>query len=119
VDAADLLELADPQEGDLVLTTIGKRFAEADVLEEKQVFRQQALARIGMLRRIVADLEQDPDHTVSQERYLSQLQEHFSEDEARAQLETVIDWGRYAELFSYVEERGIFRLEAPETQEEA
>ncbi len=38
---------------------------------------------------------------------------------ARAQLETVIDRGRYAELFSSVEERGIFRLEAPETQEEA
>jgi len=119
VDAADLLNLADPQEGDLVLTEIGKRFAEADVLEEKQIFRQQALARIGMLRHIVADLEQDEGHTVSEDGYLAQLQEHFSEDEARAQLETVIDWGRYAELFSYVEERGIFRLEAPETQEEA
>lgn len=95
------------------------RFTEADVLEEKQVFREQALARIGMLRRIVGDLEQDPDHTASEEGYLSQLQEHFSDDEARAQLETVIDWGRYAELFSYVEERGIFLLEAPETQEEA
>ncbi len=118
VDAADLLNLADPQEGDLVLTEVGKRFAEADVLEEKQVFRQQALARIGMLRRIVADLEQDEGHTVSEEGYLSQLQAHFSDDEARAQLETIIDWGRYAELFSYVEERGIFRLEAPETQEE-
>ena len=86
VDAADLLNLADPQEGDLVLTEIGKRFAEADVLEE---------------------------------RYLFQLQARFSEDEARAQLDTVIDWGRYAELFSYVEERGVFRLEALETQEEA
>jgi NitT/TauT family transport system ATP-binding protein len=118
VDAADLLELADPQEGDLVLTAIGKRFAEADVLEEKQVFRQQAIARIGMLSRIVADLERDEDHTVPEERYLSQLQEHFSEDEARAQLDTVIDWGRYAELFSYVENRGVFRLEALETQEE-
>jgi NitT/TauT family transport system ATP-binding protein len=91
------------------------RFAEADVLEEKQVFREQALARIGMLWRIVGDLEQNPDHTVSEEGYLSQLQEHFSDDEARVQLETVIDWGRYAALFSYVEERGIFRLEAPET----
>jgi hypothetical protein len=75
--------------------------------------------RRPLLQRIVHDLEQDADHTVSEEGYLSQLQEHFSEDEARAQLETVIDWGRYAELFSYVEERGIFRLEAPETQEEA
>ncbi len=105
---------------ELVLTAIGKRFAEADVLEEKQVFRQQALARVGMLRHIIAVLKQDPEHTVSEERSLSQLQEHFSEDEARARLETVINWGGSAELFSSVEERGIFCLEAAaETQEES
>ena len=45
------------------------------------------------------------------------LPEHPRE---RDQLQSsVSDWGRYAELFSYVQERGIFRLEAPETQEEA
>ena len=119
VDAADLLDLADLQEGDLILTEIGKRFAEADVLEEKQIFREQALARVGMLRHIVADLEQDEDHTISEERYLQKLQEHFSDDEAWEQLETVIDWGRYAELFSYVEDRGVFRLEDPQAPEEA
>lgn len=117
VDAADLLNLADPQEGDLVLSEIGKRFAEADVLEEKQIFREQALARIGLLRRIMHDLEQAPEHLVSDEAYLDQLREHFSEDEARAQLETIINWGRYAELFSYVEERGVFRLEDPDIAE--
>ncbi|HEY4387749.1 MAG TPA: nitrate/sulfonate/bicarbonate ABC transporter ATP-binding protein [Ktedonobacteraceae bacterium] len=111
VDAADLLDLADTDEGDLVLTETGKRFAEAGVLEEKLVFRKQALARVGMLGQIMADLEREPAHTVSEEPYLHQLQEHFSDDEAWAQLETLIDWGRYAELFSYVEDRGIFRLE--------
>jgi NitT/TauT family transport system ATP-binding protein len=118
VDAADLLDLADPQEGDLVLTEAGRRLAEADVLEEKQIFREQALQRVGMLRQIVHDLQRAPEHTVEEERYLGQLKQHFSDDEARAQLETVIDWGRYAELFSYVEDRGIFRLDDPETREE-
>jgi NitT/TauT family transport system ATP-binding protein len=118
VDAADLLNLADPQEGDLVLTETGRHFAEADVLEEKQIFREQALARIGMLRRIVHALEHEPEHLVSEEAYLDQLREHFSEDEAQAQLETIINWGRYAELFSYVEERGVFRLEDPNIAEE-
>ena len=117
VDAADLLNLADPQEGDLVLTEVGKRFAEADVLEEKQIFKVQALERIGMLRRIVQDLEKSSDHTVSEDRYLEPLKEHFSDDEAWAQLETVIDWGRYAELFSYIEDRGVFRIEVQERQE--
>jgi hypothetical protein len=111
MEVDDLLPLVDTDEGDLVLTEAGKRFAEAGVLEEKLVFRKQALARIGMLGQIVADLEREPAHTVSEEVYLHQLQEHFSDDEAWAQLETLIDWGRYAELFSYVEDRGIFRLE--------
>jgi NitT/TauT family transport system ATP-binding protein len=118
VDAADLLDLADPQEGDLVLTEAGKRFAEAGVLEEKQIFRAQALQRIGMLSRIVHDLEQVPEHVVEEGQYMDQLKQHFSDDEAWAQLETVIDWGRYAELFSYVEDRGIFRLEDPAIRSE-
>jgi NitT/TauT family transport system ATP-binding protein len=115
VEAADLLDLADVQEGDLILTEIGKRFAEAGVLEEKQIFRDQALRHIGMLRRIVQDLEQDPEHVVSEEQYLELLKQHFSDDDAWSQLETIINWGRYAELFSYVEDRGVFRLEDPET----
>lgn len=115
VDAADLLDLADPQEGDLVLTEVGTRFAEADVLAEKQIFRQQALKRIGMLRQIVQDLTEEPEHTVEEGKYLEQFKQHFSDDEAWSQLETIINWGRYAELFSYVEDRGVFRLEDPET----
>jgi C-terminal AAA-associated domain len=57
----------------------------------------------------------------SEERYLELLKELFSDDEAWAQLETIIDWGRYAELFSYVEDRGIFRqdMENAETWSES
>jgi len=115
IDAANLLKLADAQEGDLILTEIGKRFAEAGVLEEKQIFRDQALQHVEMLGRIAQDLEQDPEHVVSEELYLESLHQHFSDDEAWSQLETIINWGRYAELFSYVEDRGVFRLEDPET----
>jgi hypothetical protein len=107
-----LLDLADPQEGDLVLTEAGVRFAEAGVLEEKKIFREQAMQRVGMLRHIVRDLENVPEHVVEEEHYLNELKQHFGDDEAWAQLEAVIDWGRYAELFSYVEERGIFRLDS-------
>ncbi len=117
VDAADLLDLADIKEGDLVLTEAGRHFAEAGVLEEKQIFRDQALARVAMLRQIVSDLAKEESHTVPEERYITALQKHFSEGEAWAQLETVVGWGRYAELFSYQEDKGIFRQEDPETNE--
>ena len=111
VEAADLLELADTQEGDLVLTEEGQHFAEAGVLEEKQVFRDQALAHISLVRYIVQALQPAPNHILPEESILSFLETHFGEEEAREQMETAINWGRYAELFSFQEDRGMFRLE--------
>jgi NitT/TauT family transport system ATP-binding protein len=100
-----------------VLTEPGKRFADAGVLEEKKIFREQALAHVSILRKIVQSLEDAPGHTLPEEYFLSLLEKHFSEEEAQAQLETAINWGRYAELFSFNENRGMFRLEEPEPVE--
>ncbi|HLJ34496.1 MAG TPA: AAA-associated domain-containing protein, partial [Ktedonobacteraceae bacterium] len=114
VEAADLLDLADTQEGDLILTPQGKQFAEAGVLEEKNIFREQALAHVSILRKIVQALETAPGHVLPEEHILSMLEEHFGTEEAQAQLETAINWGRYAELFTFQDDRGIFRLEETE-----
>ena len=117
VEAADLLGLADTEEGDLILTEQGKAFAEAGVLEEKKVFRDQALAHISILRKIVHALETAPGHTLPEEYFLSLLETHFNEEEAQAQLDTAINWGRYAELFTFQDDRGIFKLEEAEPAE--
>src|SRR2546423_6113308 len=119
VEATDLLGLADTVEGDLVLTEEGKRFAEAGVLEEKQIFREQALGHVSILRKIVQALQAAPRHVLPEEHFLQLLETHFGEEEAQAQLETAINWGRYAELFTFQEDRGMFQLEeegAPATQ---
>jgi len=117
VEAADILALADTEEGDLVLSEAGRRFAEAGVLEEKQIFREQALAHVSLLRHITHALETSPGHTLPEEYFLHQLREHFGEEEAQEQLNTAINWGRYAELFTFQDERGMFRLEEAETAE--
>ena len=117
IEAADLLDLADTQEGDLVLTAQGRRFAEADVLEEKEIFREQALAHVAILGHIVRALQAAPGHSLPEEYFKSHLEEHFGENEAEEQLETAINWGRYAELFSFNEDRGLLRLKEPETAE--
>lgn len=119
LDGLDLLSLANTEEGDLLLTPVGRRFADADVLEKKTIFRAQALARIAILRQIMQALETAPDHTAPELPFVQQLQAYFSEDEAWTQLEIAVSWGRYAELFTYHEESGLFALEEPETPERA
>ena len=45
-----------------------------------------------------------------EERY-KVLEEYFTEDEAERVLTTMIDWGRYTELFAYDYDTGLLSLE--------
>ncbi|HVN04641.1 MAG TPA: nitrate/sulfonate/bicarbonate ABC transporter ATP-binding protein [Bryobacteraceae bacterium] len=101
VDAAVLLGFARVEEGDVELTPAGRAFAEADILRRKELFRAAALENISLVREITRSLEARADHTLPDGVFEDLLDEHFSEEEAKAQLETTIDWGRYAEVFDH------------------
>jgi NitT/TauT family transport system ATP-binding protein len=111
VQAIDLLGLGDIEAGDVYLTPAGVHFAEAGVLEEKEVFREQARANVQLIRHILAALEASPSGRVRWETVLRELEGCFSPEEAERQLETAIDWGRYAELFAYDDQEGVFYRE--------
>ncbi|MGA2741453.1 MAG: nitrate/sulfonate/bicarbonate ABC transporter ATP-binding protein [Bryobacteraceae bacterium] len=101
VDAAVLLGFARLEEGDVEITPAGRAFAEADILRRKELFRIAALENIALIGEITRSLEARADHTLPDGVFEDLLDEHFSEEEAKAQLETAIDWGRYAELFDH------------------
>jgi NitT/TauT family transport system ATP-binding protein len=113
VEAADLLDFADVDEGDVRLTGEGQRFAEASILEKKEMFRRQALVRVELIRRISEELRAAPKGRLSDHRLLAELEEAFSPSEARRQLDTAIDWARYGEVFGYDDEKGEFFVDDP------
>jgi NitT/TauT family transport system ATP-binding protein len=96
-----LLGLLRVEEGDAVITPEGQTFALADIQTRKAIFRKTALANVPLLRQMEQALKAKTDRTLSDEFFRDLLDEHFSEDEARRQLETAIQWGRYAEIFDY------------------
>ena len=101
VDTAVLLGLLRVEEGDAVITPEGQSFAHADIQTRKAIFRKAAIANVPLLRQMEQALKAKADRTLSDEFFRDLLDEHFSEDESRRQLETAIQWGRYAELFDY------------------
>ena len=111
VEATDLLGLADMQERQVFLTPIGQRFAEVELDEEKEIFRRVAIEHISLLRHIIRELEDAPTHSIDAEGVLDDLEHSFSGGEARRQFETVVDWGRYAELFTYDDHARELRLD--------
>jgi NitT/TauT family transport system ATP-binding protein len=69
------------------------------------------VAHVELIKRIVAELAASEEHSVPEERLLARLAEFFSPQESRRQLDTAIDWGRYAELFAYDDDTGELYLE--------
>jgi NitT/TauT family transport system ATP-binding protein len=117
VDAAVLLGFLRVEEGDAVITPAGREYAESEILRQKEVFRQAAIEHVLLLRQITRALDNKSDHTVPEEFFLDMLDEQFSQEETQRQLETAINWGRYAELFDFDASRRRFTL--PETEETA
>jgi len=101
VDTAVLLGLLRIEEGNAVITPDGQAFAQADIQARKAIFRKAALANVPLLRQMEQALKAKSNRTLSEEFFRDLLDEHFSEEESRRQLETAIQWGRYAEIFDY------------------
>jgi NitT/TauT family transport system ATP-binding protein len=101
LDAAVLLGFATVHGGVVTLTEEGKTFAKAAIVPSKDIFREQVRKHAPMVVAIAATLEGKVDHSMRSDFFLDVLDEHYPEEEAKRQLATAIDWGRYAELFEY------------------
>lgn len=101
VDAAQLLKLAYPTSGQLRLSEQGRRFAAADTLRAKEQFATLALEEAPLVRSIVRELRKQENGTLRAESVVEDLLKSYSDEDARQQVDTAIDWGRYAELFEY------------------
>lgn len=101
VEGAALLGLLRVTEGDVELTAAGREYVEADISDQKELFGKAAMERATLIRQIKRALDSKVNHSLPEEFFHDTLDEHFSEEEARRQLETAIHWGRYSYLFDY------------------
>ncbi len=101
VEEAVLLGFAKSSEGDVEITPEGKIFAEADIGARKKLFRDAVLANVPLMQQIHTTLLRKADHSVPLEFFRDILDEHMSQDEVQTQIETLLNWGRYSEIFTY------------------
>jgi NitT/TauT family transport system ATP-binding protein len=118
VEAAKLMDLVILQEGDIQLTLIGQQYIAGTIDERKQTVKTQLLAHIRLVQKIHRLLQAKRNNRLPEELILDILESHFSSEEAKRQLGTAIDWGRYSELYSYDEPAGEIFLEPPSPLEQ-
>jgi NitT/TauT family transport system ATP-binding protein len=117
VEAANLMHLVVLDEGDISLTPIGQGFLEGSIDQRKQIIREQLLKHIRLTQQVHALLKLKLNQRIPEELVLDILERHFTPQEAARQLATAMDWGRYAELYSYDDPSGEIFLEAQPQEE--
>jgi NitT/TauT family transport system ATP-binding protein len=112
-ESLQMLHFAEIEGGDIKLTDIGKQFAEFGMDDRKKLFQRQLLAYVPLATHIRRVLQERANHTAPKSRFLDELEDHMSTEDAEHTLRAVTAWGRYAEVFAYDDDTGAFSLENP------
>jgi NitT/TauT family transport system ATP-binding protein len=113
VEVLRILRFADVEAGDINLTIAGKAFADSDTQKRKQIFAEHLMQNVPLAAYVYRVLQERPAGSAPRVRFLTQLEDHMTEQEAVEALTAVTSWGRYAELFAYNDNTEMYNLENP------
>jgi NitT/TauT family transport system ATP-binding protein len=109
-ESAELLGFATIEAGDITLTPLGETFAEASILARKEIFATR-IKRVPIFRWLLTMLKAAEKQRLGWEMIQTALELEFPPEEAERQLETVVNWGRYAEVLAYDDDEEKLYLE--------
>ncbi|HVI51139.1 MAG TPA: nitrate/sulfonate/bicarbonate ABC transporter ATP-binding protein [Candidatus Sulfotelmatobacter sp.] len=115
LEAGRLLGFTKVEHGDVGLLPAGHAYIEASDAGRKELFAEHLLHHISLATHIRRILDERRDHRAPEDRFLQELQDYLTDDEAERVLDLVINWGRYAEVFEYDYNSGVLSL--PEEDE--
>jgi NitT/TauT family transport system ATP-binding protein len=107
-EVAQMMGFAEIRSGDLHLTQSGRALAEADMRGQKRQFGDHLLRSVPLAAHILRVLDERPGHAAPRGRFLAELEDHLSAEDAERTLNAVIGWGRYAGCFAYDYPRRMF-----------
>jgi NitT/TauT family transport system ATP-binding protein len=112
-ETLQMLRFAELEGGDLKLTEAGLAFTSAAQDERKRIFARQLLTYVPLAAHVRRVLDERTSHVARKSRFIDELEDFMTEDDAEQTLRAIIGWGRYAEVFAYEDESARFTLENP------
>ena len=119
VETLQLLRMAEVAGGDIRLTETGKRFANEETDERKRIFARLLIRYVPFVAHIRRVLDERDSHTAPKSRFIDELEDHMTPDVAEQTLNAVIGWARFAEIFAYDDDTGMFSMENPGSEGDA
>jgi NitT/TauT family transport system ATP-binding protein len=108
--AAEILGLVSTPTGDVVLEPGGRKFLDLDVNQRKLMLREQ-LKKLSLFAYFIRLLRGQTDRSLPKEIVLEHLAMLLPNESPQKQFNTLVNWGRYAELFGYNKDEDRFYLD--------
>ncbi len=107
---AEILGFVSTPDGDVVLEALGKQLIESDVNERKLIVRER-LKTLGLFAYLIRLLRAQEDRSLAREVVLEHLAMLLPNESPEKMFSTIVNWGRYAELFGYNKDEDRFYLD--------
>lgn len=98
--AAEMIDLIDTPKNIIVLTELGRQFIQGDVSQRKKLLHAQML-RLPLAQRFHEHLAAMPDKGMHKSEAERLMHDWLPNESPETVLHTLIQWGRFAELFGY------------------
>src|SRR6202171_2861530 len=100
VKAAEMLDLVDTPKDDVVMTQTGWYFLAAPAAVRKTLFRQ-AIMKLRLFQMLTSRLAEQPNGRLDADIVLEELARLLPYDQPSKLFQTLIAWGRYAEVIDF------------------
>ena len=108
--AAEILGFVTTPAGDVVLEPFGKQFLESDINQRKLIMREQ-LKNLSLFSYFMRLLRAQEDRSLTKEVVLEHLAMLLPSERPERLFSTIVNWGRFAELFGYNKDEDRFYLD--------
>ena len=115
---AEILDFVDTPKQTVEFTELGKRFVRADTLDRKDLFSNQVRG-LRIFQTLLAWLSETETKEIEKDTVLQRLQNYFPNEKLDRLFDTLVAFGRYAEILSYNAKLGLLTLPTEEVEEEA
>jgi NitT/TauT family transport system ATP-binding protein len=109
IRAAEMLGLVHTPGGDVEVEEFGHKVIDASIPERKDLIREK-LEHFPLFKSVRDYLSSKEETEVTREEMLEKLAELIPNEDAEASFSSVVNWGRYSELFGYNDDTQTFYL---------
>jgi NitT/TauT family transport system ATP-binding protein len=110
IRGAELLGLVNTPGGDVVLESMGEKLTRARINARKTIIRNQ-VEKLPVFSALTQFLKDREDHQATRDQLLEKLAELVPNENNEQTFATLVNWGRYAEIFGYNDDSQTFYLD--------